>query len=33
MMATLLGNVRRKMLSNGVPRVLAGYHQGHASDL
>jgi uncharacterized protein YndB with AHSA1/START domain len=30
MMATLLGNVRRKMLTDGVPRVLADYHQRHA---
>ncbi len=30
-MSTLLGNVRRKMLDEGLPPVLAAYHQSHAA--
>jgi hypothetical protein len=30
-MARLLGNVRRKMMDAGVPRVLAAYHAAHAA--
>jgi uncharacterized protein YndB with AHSA1/START domain len=29
-MSRLLGNVRRKMMDDGVPAVLASYHQSHA---
>lgn len=30
-MARLLGNVRRKMMDAGVPKVLAAYHAAHAA--